>query len=73
MHALDELLPRIDRFDHLLAEKPRADVGGELLADLEVDVGLEQGHADLSQDLVYVVFGEASFAAKLTEDGLETI
>ena len=39
----------------------------------EVDIGLEQGHADLAQDLVDVVLAEASLAAQTAEDALETV
>ena len=63
-------------FSALLSSSPtqrsrmRAD---EALDDLEVDVGLEQGEADLAQDLVDVGLGEAAPAAEACEDAVETI
>ena len=46
----------------LLADAPLADAGDQVLDHLEVDVGLEQGEADLAQDLVDVGLGEAALA-----------
>ena len=39
----------------------------------EVDVGLEQGEADLAQDLVDVGLGEAALAPEALEDAVETV
>ena len=47
------------RLAQLLADAALADAGDEVLDDLEVDVGLEQGEADLAQDLVDVVLAAA--------------
>ena len=44
---LDHLLARLEPLQHLLAERPLAHGSDELLDDLEVDVRLEQGEADL--------------------------
>ena len=45
----------------------------EAADDREVDVGLEQGHADLAQDLVDVVLAQASLAAEALEDAVEAV
>ena len=44
---LDHLLARLEPLQHLLAERPLSHGFDELLHDLEVDVRLEQGEADL--------------------------
>ena len=41
--------------------------------DAEVDVGLEQGEADLAEDLVDVGLAEAALAAEALEDPVETV
>ena len=46
---LDDLLAGLDPVEHVGADRLLADVGHEVLDDLEVDVGLEQGEADLAQ------------------------
>ena len=44
-----------------------------LLTTVEVDVGLEQGQADLAQDLVDVGLAQAAAAADPGEDAFETV
>ena len=41
--------------------------------DLEVDVGLEQGHADLAQSFGNVFFSERALAAKALEYALQFV
>ena len=55
----DRLLP--DAVDHRLAH------------DADVDVGLEQGAADLAQDLVDVGLGQATLAPEPLEDAVEAV
>ena len=55
-------------FTHVLAEGALADGGDELPDDLEVDVGFEQGDADLAHGLVEVLFGDGAAGAQLRED-----
>ena len=50
-----------------------ADAVEELLHDLEVDVGLEEGEADLAQRGVDVGLGEDTLAAEGPEDALEPL
>ncbi len=78
---VDEL-PLDDR-DHLLragqasqdlgAGRLLADAIDELADDLEVDVGFEQGDADLSQGFVEVFFVDNAAAAETAKYGLELI
>ena len=55
------------------ADGALADAGDEAADDLEVDVGLEQGEADLAQDLVDLGLAEAALAAEALEDPVEAI
>ena len=55
---LDELLARIDRRDDVLTQGALLDVGDELLGDLVVDVGLEQGLPDGADPVLDVLLGE---------------
>ena len=49
--------------------RARSRTGGDELADdLEVDVGFEQGDADLAHGLVEVLFGDGAARAQLRED-----
>ena len=50
-----------------------ADAADEVLDDLEVDVGLEQGDADLPQDLVDLGLAQAAAAPEALEDPLEAV
>ena len=47
--------------------------GGEVLDDLEVDVGLEQREAHLAQGLVDVVLGELAPRANIGEHALQAV
>jgi hypothetical protein len=40
------------------------------LDHLEIDVGFEQGHADLAQGLFHVLFSELALAAEILECAL---
>src|SRR5690606_16350085 len=48
---LDDLLPRLHRFEHLLAERALLDLREEVLRKLEIDVRLEQHAPNLAQSL----------------------
>ena len=54
-----------------LSQRALLDGGCELAGDTEVDVGLEQGHADFSEGGVYVLFGEPALVAELVEYAVE--
>ena len=61
---LDDLLGGRERGKHLAANGFGADVLDELVDDVEVDVGFEQGDANLAQGFADVFFGEGALAAK---------
>ena len=50
-----------------------ADAGDDVAGDADVDVGLEQGGADLAQDLVDVGLGQAALAAEPLDDAVEAV
>ena len=68
---LDHLLGRGKRCQDFLAQSFPADVLNQLFDDLEVDIGLEQSHADLLQSLLDILLGELSLPAQVFEDTLE--
>ena len=80
-HQLGELV--VDRLDHglagieclrdLLAGEALPERGGEILDDLEVDVGLEQRKAHLAQSLVHVLLGELAPRAHVAEHALQPL
>ena len=55
VNHLDDHLARFQALEHALPDRRLANAGDELLGDLEVDVRLEQGEADLAHRLVDVV------------------
>lgn len=50
-----------------------ADAALQRLDDRQVDVGLEEGEADLSEHLINIGLGELSLAAQLGEDAFKTV
>ncbi len=70
---LDHLLGRRERGQDFGADGLGADVLDEVVDDLEVDVGLEQGDANLAQGFGDVLFGERALAAKVLEDALQFV
>src|SRR5581483_1882562 len=70
---LDDLLSGREALRQVEPERPLLYPLGELPGDPDVDVGLEQGDADLAQDLVDVLFAQAAAAAQAGEDGVETV
>ncbi len=73
VHDLDDLLTGVEGFGDLNAHGALADAADEGLDDLEVDVGLEQGEADLAQALVDLLLGQALGAPEAVEDGVESV
>ena len=65
--------PGLSDAEHVLPERPLLDRRGELLDDLEVDVGLEQREADLAHRLVDVVLGQLAARADVGEGGLKPV
>ena len=70
---LDDLLGGAEGGGDLLAEGADADVLDEVGDDVEVDVGLEQGEADLAEGFGDVLVGEGALAAEGFEGALEFI
>jgi hypothetical protein len=50
-----------------------ANAGDDVARDADVDVGIEQGGADLAQHLVDVRLGETAFAAQTADDAVESV
>ena len=73
MHGLYDLLARRDALQHLLSERALAHLGDEVLDDLEVDVGLEQGQADLPHGTRDRLLVELAAAAEVAERTLEPV
>src|SRR3954470_2435394 len=70
---LDDLLAGVELADDLAPEAALLDGRGELLDDLEVDVGLEQRETDLAHGLVDVVLGQRPVGADVGERLLELL
>ena len=68
VHHLDDLLRRCERLQHVLPNGLRLHAVDEPAHDLEVDVGLQQRHADFPQGLLDVVFAQTALAAQPIED-----
>ena len=70
---LDDLLRRVERLGEVGADGLCANAGEDVADDRDVDVGLEEGRADLAEDLVDVGFRQAALAAETFEDAVETV
>ena len=70
---LHDLLGRVQRLVDLVAEGALAHLAGELLDDLERDVGVEQGAADLADGAVDIRGRELALGAEVAEGRGETI
>jgi len=70
---LDHLLRRLEALLDFSADGPLFDAVDEVLGDLEVNVGFEQGHAHLAHGGVNVILGQLAFAPKLFKDVLQAI
>ena len=80
-HELDEFV--VDDLDRLLsggdalhdgfAEAGLPDFGNELVGDLDIDVGVDQGVADVLHGFCDIGFGNGRLAAELAEDFLEFV
>jgi len=68
---LDEVLVRGQRREHLGAQRLGPDSGDEILHHLVVDVGFQEGEADLVQGPLDVPFRDAPVAAQILQDALE--
>ena len=70
---LHDLLGRVERLVDLVAQRALAHLAGELLDDLERDVGVEQGAADLADGAVDIRRGELALGAEVAEGRGEAI
>ena len=70
---LDDLLGGRERGKHFSADGFGADVLDEVVDDVEVDVGFEQGDADFAQGFGDVFFSERALAAKDLEGALQFV
>ena len=73
MDGLDDLLAGIERLRAGGADGVLADAVGDRADDGDVDVGLEQGRADLLHHLVDIGLGEAALAAESLDDPVEPV
>src|SRR5437879_2458217 len=67
----DNLLGGREGLENFLPQRALPDVLDQLLDDFEIDVGLEQRHADLTQRRLHIFGRQASFAAQILEDTLQ--
>ena len=70
---LDDLLAGVERAEDFLADGLLGDALDERVDDVEVDVGFEQGLADLAQAFADVGLGEPAAAAQLLERVAEAL
>src|SRR5688572_14165575 len=73
VHDLDDLLARLEALEDVLAGGAFAHRPHELLDDLEVDVRLEQGEADLARGARDGLLVEARSLAQVAERVLEPV
>ena len=71
VHDLHDLLTRVEAAQQIDAQGPLADAGDELLHDAEVDVGLEQRKADLTQRDVEIRLGDLGLPAQAVNHALK--
>ncbi len=69
----DDLLARVERLEHLLADRLLGDALHELADDREADVRLEQRFLDELEPVAHVRFGELALAAERFERGRQTV
>jgi hypothetical protein len=67
----DHLLARLDRLDDLIAEGLSLDPFNEIAGHTELDIGVQQGEADVAQGITHVRLGDFSEPAEIAEDVLE--
>ena len=69
---LDDLLAGIEHLRAGGADRLLADAGDDVAGDAHVDIGFEQGGADLAHHLVDIGLGQTALAADLLDDAVET-
>ena len=73
VHGPDDLLARGQALGEGLSADPQADAVAESAGHRELDVGLEQGRADLAQGLVQVGLADATLAPQPGGDPIESV
>ena len=68
-----DLFGRRERCGYFFADSAGADVLDEVVDDGEVDVGLEEGEADLAEGVGDVLVGDGALAAEVLEGTLEFV
>ena len=68
---LDDLLAGAQALEQVCVEGAFADAADQIAGDLEVDVGLEEGHADLPESSVDVLLGQPALVAEPAEDPVQ--
>jgi hypothetical protein len=72
-HDLDKLLLGREALEHILTHRLGFDRFEESLNDLDMDVGLKQGEADVTQGVIDVFLGDFALAPKPFKGQLELI
>ena len=73
MHRSYDLLARGEALGERLGADPQADAVTEASGDRQLDVGLEQGGADLLERLVEIGVADAALAAQAGGDSLQAV
>jgi hypothetical protein len=69
----DDLLPRREALENLLAHRPRLDLGDEVLGNSQVDVSLEERPPHVAQAFPHIVRRQPRLPRELADDALESI
>jgi hypothetical protein len=73
MNDLDDLLPRGQASQYLLAHGARADPLDEVLDHLEVYVRFQKGYANFLESFRYILLAEFSVSPELLKNGIQFI
>ena len=73
MEDFHDLLAGCDALEHLLAQGLFLDPLDEGLGHREIDIRLQQGHADLAQRVGHVALAQLAVAAQGLEDSFESV
>ena len=71
VHDFHDLLAGRNAVQHLLPHRPDTHVLDEVLDDLEIHIGLEQGHADLPERPLNILLVQPAFSLQLLENTVQ--
>jgi hypothetical protein len=71
MDDLNDLLAGLNALDDLLADGLGFDAVDEIASDLEIDIGFEQGEADVAEGIADIFFGDLAQTAQVAKSVLE--